>query len=92
VAAPYRRLARSRRCSPSTGVSIIRRCPVRLPLIALALISACGAKPRPEPAGPPDRVTVPLHVEGNRPFIDVTFRGSVHHRLPAAGGCPWAVE
>jgi len=51
-----------------------------LAVTVLALISACGAKPGPEPsrpaepAGPPDRVTVPLHVEGNRPFIDVTFR------------------
>src|SRR5829696_9077104 len=43
-----------------------------LALVALASISACSA--RPEPPRLEDRATVRLHVEGNRPFIDVTFR------------------
>lgn len=59
--------------------------PVLVALVALTLTPACGANPKPEPSSPGaksqqpepphvvDRATVPLHVEGNRPFIDVTF-------------------
>ena len=51
--------------------------------LALAyLLAACGAPPaRPEPPRAADPVTVPLRVEGNRPYIDVTFRkadGATH--------------
>jgi predicted aspartyl protease len=43
-------------------------------LVALTLTSACGAKPRQaEPPHLTASATVPLLVEGNRPFIDVTF-------------------
>jgi hypothetical protein len=51
--------------------------------IALAyLLAACGAPPaRPEPPRAADQATVPLRIEGNRPYIDVTFRkadGTTH--------------
>ena len=66
-----------------------------LTLVASALACACGTRPeppsttrpeppttaRPEPPGGGNRTTVPLHVEGNRPFVEVTFRkpdGSTH--------------
>jgi len=49
----------------------------------LAVVTACGASKGPEPVArtappaakkPADRATVPLHVEGHRPFVDLTFR------------------
>jgi predicted aspartyl protease len=50
----------------------------------IALATACGAsKSAPEPAAPTapaapqqpgDRATVPLHIEGHRPFVDIAFR------------------
>jgi predicted aspartyl protease len=51
----------------------------------IAVATACGAsKSSPEPAAttgtkptPPhraDQATVPLHIEGHRPFVDITFR------------------
>ena len=50
----------------------------------IALATACGSsKSGPEPAArtapvppphPADRATVPLHIEGHRPFVDLTFR------------------
>jgi predicted aspartyl protease len=44
--------------------------------LALAyLLAACGAPPaKPEPPRTADQATVPLRIEGNRPYIDVTFR------------------
>lgn len=52
----------------------------RLAPVAL-LLAALGCTAPPEPARgssqvevPSDQVTVPLHVEGNRPFVDVTFQ------------------
>ena len=37
-------------------------------------VAALGCVARQQrPVGAPDRVSVPLHVEGNRPFVDVTF-------------------
>lgn len=45
-----------------------------LVLIAILLAAVACAKPK-ERAGGVDHVTVPLLVEGNRPFVDVTLRG-----------------
>jgi predicted aspartyl protease len=51
-------------------------------LVLAYLLAACGAPPaKPEPPRAADQATVPLHVEGNRPYIDVTFRkasGATH--------------
>jgi hypothetical protein len=51
------------------------------PALAISSIAvACGGGPArppsaaPEPPPAADRATVPLHVEGNRPFIDVALR------------------
>jgi predicted aspartyl protease len=43
--------------------------------IVLLLTAACGgSSPGSAPAAAPDVATVPLHVEGNRPFVDLAFR------------------
>lgn len=53
---------------------------MRMVAAALLVCAACGggAAPAPTTPSPPaptgDRATVPLLVEGNRPFVDVTFR------------------
>lgn len=73
-------IARERRSLSRRRALRIVRVMTRLGLLAMfALATACGAKP--PAAAPPaarvntsDRATVPLHVEGNRPFVDVTFR------------------
>ena len=44
----------------------------RLILLSVAiLLNACNSSPKREG---PDHVTVPLVIEGNRPFVDVMFR------------------
>ena len=45
-----------------------------LPLLLLALLSPGCADTPPQPTRAADQVTVPLHVESNRPFVDVTLR------------------
>ncbi len=55
----------------------------RLFAVHLIVATACGAsksgpeptaRTAPAPPSPADRATVPLHIEGHRPFVDVTFR------------------
>jgi len=47
--------------------------PGRCAVIAFLLVLP-GCAPSPEASAGPDQVTVPLHIEGDRPFIDVRFR------------------
>jgi hypothetical protein len=59
--------------------------------IALAhLLAACGAPhAKPEPPRVAGQATVPLRIEGNRPYIDVTFRkadGATHTARFLVGG------
>lgn len=69
--------------APRSGVASVRDLKHAAGMLRLALISvfaACAAVPASHPHVV-DQATVPLHVEGNRPFIDISFKkpdGSTH--------------